>query len=120
MWLMTKHGFYSIVEKEPDVFHVRSRERGDLEDLVKSVPLPGATIVASNATDYRFRIIVGKDQVFDIMRFLGDTIDYSNFKNRIAATAEQANKYHAYGEVWRVLAEDLGSYGRPGRTSSQR
>jgi hypothetical protein len=42
MWLMTKHGFYSIVEKRPGEFHVRARVRQDLENLVARVPLLGA------------------------------------------------------------------------------
>jgi len=40
MWLMTKHGFYSIVEKLPGEFHIRSREREDLQNLIDRVPLP--------------------------------------------------------------------------------
>ena len=31
MWLCTKLGFYSIVRKEPDTFHIRARCREDLE-----------------------------------------------------------------------------------------
>jgi hypothetical protein len=45
MWLMTKHGFYSIVQRKPDEYHVRARERLDLENLLKRVPLPDAKIV---------------------------------------------------------------------------
>jgi len=42
MWLMTKHGFYSIVQKNPGEFHIRARVRKDLENLVERVPLPEA------------------------------------------------------------------------------
>ena len=114
MWLMTKHGFYSIVEKEPNVFHVRSRECEDIENLVQGVPLPVAEILSDTGTDYRYRVIVGKDEVLKIMHFLGDTIDYSNFKDKIGATPGQTHKHHTYGEVWRVLADALGAYGRRG------
>jgi hypothetical protein len=41
MWLMTKHGFYSIVQKRPGEYHIRSRVRKDLENLVERVPLTG-------------------------------------------------------------------------------
>jgi hypothetical protein len=39
MWLMTKHGFYSIVQRKPGEYHVRARERLDLKNLLKGVPL---------------------------------------------------------------------------------
>ena len=39
MWLMTKHGFYSIVQKQPGEFHIRARVRKDLENLVTRVLL---------------------------------------------------------------------------------
>lgn len=112
MWLITKHGFYSIVEKEPGIFHVRARERADIENLLQGVPLPEVEILESNSNDYRYRVIVGKDEVLNIMRFFGDTIDYSNFKNKIAATPGQSHKHHAYGKIWSVLADALGAYGR--------
>ena len=114
MWLMTKHGFYSVVEKEPNVFHVRSRVRQDLENLVQRVPLPDADISSSDTTDYKYRVIVDKDDLLKIMRFFGDTVDYTNFKNKVGLTPDQANKHHAYAEVWKVLADALGAYGRRG------
>ncbi len=110
MWLMTKHGFYSIVRKQEDVYHVRAREQKDLENLVQGVPLPRATIVESDYTDYRFRIIVKKEHVLAVLRFLGDNLDYSNFKNTIDRMPDQKRK--PYHEVWRVMADALGAYGR--------
>ena len=59
MWLMTKHGFYSIVQKKPGEFHIRSRVRKDLQNLVQRVPLIGARILDTKDADYAFRIIVG-------------------------------------------------------------
>ena len=41
MWRMTKLGFYSIVARKPGEFHVRGREKQDLENLLERVPLPG-------------------------------------------------------------------------------
>ena len=105
MWLMTKHGFYSIVEKQPDEYHVRSRERVDIENLVNRVPLPSAQISESDYTDYAVRIIVGKEDVLAIMRFLGDTLDYDNFKNKIDRSPEQQHK--PYHDIWRILAKAL-------------
>ena len=118
MWMMTKHGFYSIVEKESGMYHVRSRERADIENLIRGVPLPGAGIQESRDADYAVRVLVGKRELGAIMRFLGATLDYPNFKDKIDATAGQSHK--PYHEVWRVLAEALGAYGRPGRASKNR
>jgi len=60
MWLMTKHGFYSIVEKKPGEYHVRSRERQDLKNLVDRVPLRGAVIVDTPDADCACRVITDK------------------------------------------------------------
>ena len=114
MWLMTKYGFYSIVQKQPGEYHVRSRERKDIENLVTRLPLAQVQIIETKRSDYAFRIIVKKEDVMAIMKFLGETIDYDNFKNKIGQTPDQRHK--PYHEVWRILGEALGAYGRkPGR-----
>ncbi len=48
-----------------------------------------------------------------IMAFLGDHIDYSNFKDEIDGTPNQ--KHKPYHEVWSVLARALGAYGSKGQ-----
>ena len=101
MWLMTKYGFYSIVQKRPDEYHIRARERKDLENLVAGVPLPEAQIQESDITDYAFRIIAPKADVHAVLHFLGDHLDYSNFKARIDRTPGQERKpYHGSGGSW--------------------
>lgn len=113
MWLMTKHGFYSIVCKKPGEYHVRSRERLDLENLLKGVPLPDAMIVDTPKADYACRIVTDGATVLAILEFLGKTLDYANFKGKVDATPDQRHK--PYHEVWDVMAEALGAYGRKGR-----
>lgn len=115
MWLMTKHGFYSIVRKKSGEFHVRSRERHDLESLLQRVPLPGVEIQTSSATDYSHRIIVGREMVLKILQFLGETLDYGNFKEMIHENPDQSQKTTAYGEIWKVMFEEFGGYGKAGR-----
>jgi hypothetical protein len=119
MWLMTKHGFYSIVEKKPGEFHIRTRVRKDLENLVERVPLPGAEIYANKTTDYTFRIIVGKGDVLKVMQFLGDSLDYSNFKNTVERTPDQQPKHDAYHSVWQTLIDTLGGFGQSASTRSK-
>lgn len=106
---MTKYGFYSIVQKQAREYHVRARERKDVENLVRCVPLPHAQIKESERTDYAFRIVVGQADVLAILRFLGETLDYSNFKDTIDQIDDQ--KHKPYHKVWGVIADTLGAYG---------
>ena len=113
MWLMTKHGFYSIVERKPGEFHVRARERQDIENLLKGVPFPDIELFETPDADYGYRLVVGKEDVLVILKFLGETLDYENFKGKIDMTPDQKRK--PYHEVWQVMADALGAYGRKGR-----
>jgi hypothetical protein len=110
MWLMTKYGFYSIVQKQTGEYHVRSRERQDIENLMPHLGLAQGEIIESERSDYAFRIIVKKEDVEAILKFLGETIDYDNFKAKIDKTPDQNHK--PYHEVWGILADALGAYGR--------
>ena len=118
MWLMTKFGFFSIVRKEQDRFHIRSRERLDIENLVKFVPLVNAEIIESITADYRFRVIVGRKELMAVLELLGNELDYSNFKGCIDRTPEQSHK--PYHEVWGLLADALGAYGGKGKKARKR
>lgn len=137
MWMMTKHGFYSIVQKS-DGFHIRSRERQDLENL--AIGIGGETKIERIAVydeqgalvgyvngrdestysifetpnnDYRFRIITDGETLQKVMAWIGRTCDYDNFKSRIDSDPRQ--KHKPYHEVWGVLARALGAYGRKGQ-----
>jgi hypothetical protein len=115
MWLMTKHGFYSIVRRKTGEFHIRARVRKDLENLVERVPFAGAQILSTKTADYPFRIIVGKDEVLFVLNFLGETLNYSNFKGKIARTPDQEQKHDLYAEVWSLFSDAFGAYGRCGK-----
>lgn len=112
MWMMTKHGFYSIVQKS-DGIHVRSRERQDLDNLKK---LCGVTLRAeikeTPSNDYRFRMVVERDDLYFVMSNVAEACDYSNFKAQI--DSDPAQRHKPYHEVWGVLARALGAYGRKG------
>lgn len=112
MWLMTKHGFYSIVQRKPGEYHVRARERLDLENLLKGVPLPEAKIVDTPDADYACRIVTDQATVLVILGFLGRTLDYPNFKGKVDAMPDQRHK--PYHKVWQVMADSLGA-GTKGR-----
>jgi len=103
MWIATKHGFYSIVQKRDDEYHVRGRVRQDLENLLHLVRLDLA-IEDWPGADYRYRIIVGRKTFSGIMAALALDLDYPNFKAEIASSPDQHEKIEAFHQVWRILA----------------
>jgi len=102
MWIASKFGFYSIVRKGEEQFHVRARVRGDLENLLGATGLE-EEIHESDRSDYKYRLVVGHDAVRKITSALAETLDYSNFKNRIAESPSQESKLHAYHCIWEVM-----------------
>ena len=112
MWLMTKHGFYFIVQKQLAEFHIRARVRKDLENLVARVPLTDAKIHTSKEIDYTFRVIANQEEMRKAMQFFGETVDYSNFKNTVAKTTAQVEKLAVYERLWHMLLDKFGGYGK--------
>ena len=130
MWLMTRYGFYSIVQKD-DGIHIRAREREDLERLIAALKARNTMatgddyqillidarhqdpqILETPANDYRWRFIVPRYTLGQVMAIMGESIDYPNFKAQIDSDPSQHRKpYHA---VWEVMARSLGAYGRKG------
>lgn len=117
MWLCTKLGFYSIVEKLPGEFHVRARCKGDLENLKAAVAkrvdkkLVRWKIHRTEPADYRYRIVIGSEALKGIMVTLAEELDYSNFKGVIALTDDQRDKlgiytrFHGEMEAWQHQSE---------------
>lgn len=104
MWLCTKLGFFSIVRKAPDEFHVRARCENDLKNLRKAVakhvhrPAARWKIHRSEPADYRFRIVVSTAYLQGVMQTLAMELDYSNFKGVIAQTDDQREKLPIYSD----------------------
>ena len=117
MWLMTKYGFYSIEQKEPGKYHVRSREIRDIENLLQHVALPNIQIVDTTGDDYSARIVVGKNEWLNILNFLGSNIDYENFSDVIDKTPDQMHK--PYDRIGNILSCSLGAYGRKGSCTGE-
>jgi hypothetical protein len=99
MWLATQYGFYSIVQKPAGQFHVRTRCKQDLENLIALAGID-ASMHHTTAGDYAWRIVVGQKEVGAIMTALATSIDYSNFKDRIHDTPGQEDKLPAYSRLW--------------------
>ncbi len=106
MWLITTSGFFSVVEKPGDraggMLTIRARARGDLE-LLKRDMLPGlGEIVAGGGTDYPYRARAPRVEVAEAVRQMVEGIDYSNFKDAVAARQGKA-RAQSYGRVWSAL-----------------
>lgn len=104
MWLCTKLGFYSIVQKR-DAFHVRARCKEDLGNLCVAIGLQQAAIEEWPAADYRFRVrIFSRKEMQRLFMVLFQSITYDNFKSEVYARPDQANKRPAYNKLWQTLA----------------
>lgn len=98
---MTTRGFYSTVLSREGLAMVRARAREDLEAFLAATG-SDADILATEGSDYPFRVIVGKDVWAGFLRSEAEGIDYRNFKD--AVTARQGRRRHdVYLKVWSAL-----------------
>lgn len=104
MWLMTKYGFYSIVCKDGR-YHIRARDKGHLEELQKHWHL--GEILHNAGTDYQYRCVVQRDMAMQVIAWLGEQIDYDNFKGAVARKWGFKSVYHAFLETVWVGGRDL-------------
>ncbi|WP_292933055.1 hypothetical protein [Novosphingobium sp. PASSN1] len=106
MWIITKIGFFSVVEKPEDAeggnLTIRSRVRSDLENLRDRYLPDMGEIGDSTASDYRFRAVAPRDAVSAAMAALVAGIDYSNFKSAVSVT-QGYGRAEVYGHVWGEL-----------------
>jgi hypothetical protein len=104
MWLCTQLGFYSIVHKEPDTFHIRARCREDLDQLAQAAGT-GTPIASCAGSDYPWRILCSTADLPRFMSALTASIDYGNFKSAIAASPTQRPKLPAYHDIHHRMVE---------------
>ena len=103
-WLFTKAGFFSVVKKggKPDKpLCIRSRVRGDLENLREMEPSLDE-VTEEAGTDYPYRIYATYGQVQTLMALMVEDITYSNFKD-VVAKEQGYDRARLYGEVWGVM-----------------
>lgn len=105
MWICTKFGFFSVVQKLPGHYHVRARCRQDLVNLLARFRedqglagrrAPRIKIHRTEPADYRFRIVVTRHQWLSLAPAIFDSVTYHNFKDFIARSPEQYDKLAAY------------------------
>ena len=98
MWLFTKSGFVSIVQHRDaaDMMIVRARFRGDAARFAR---MKVADEKITPMADYRYRVIIGRARLAELLALEVDRLDYPNFKDSLAV---QWRKNIAMA-VWRVL-----------------
>ena len=97
MWIFTKYGFISVVQHNSleDCFQVKSRVVEPLEIL-----WPEMDIEVIDWADYRFRITIEKEKVFDILSKEIQNVNYTSFKNECYVDHD----YHdALIRVWNTM-----------------
>ena len=102
MWLMTQHGFFSIVRNDADRYYVRARVKADLENLNRLMGWDGEVLEWPSA-DYRYRLVVSRPDMLALLAAIGEAVDYGNFKGRIGELPGQREKLAAYHEVWALM-----------------
>jgi hypothetical protein len=110
MWLFTTIGFFSVVKKHGDEqLTVRARSSADL-DRLRTNFMPELSATNSKAgTDYPFRATISQQAFAKGMALIGESIDYHNFKDEVAATMGK-QRAGTYSNVWSVLREIAGLY----------
>lgn len=110
MWLMTRFGFFSVVQKDGEShLTIRSRTRGDLDRLRGHyLPQLGPGI-AHAGTDYPWRAVATTEDLASALTRIARDINYSNFKEEVSLSLGK-ERAHRYSKVWAALAgmpEDL-------------
>ena len=103
MWIASKLGFYSIVHKE-GAFQVRARVKGDLERLSAEIK-PRNSIRETPHADYGWRLALNAKELQRVMKVLGESVTYPNFKDEVGQHPDQRPKLRAYGEFWADLLD---------------
>ena len=112
---MSTIGFFSVVSKGgPGEYQIRARQRGDLENLIRAADLRSQKIIATDKSDYAFRIVVLRDELDRVCEALENSITYSNFKSAAAMVKGQEQHASLYHQVWSILGklQQGGPYGQ--------
>ncbi|HEY1049394.1 MAG TPA: hypothetical protein VGE39_06555 [Prosthecobacter sp.] len=102
MWLFTIHGFYSLV-RSPEGWQVRARVKQDLTKLRDVAGVTADVLESRCGSDYPWLMVVDEREKDALFRELSNTVEYDNFKSAIGRTPDQADKRHAYHQVWATM-----------------
>lgn len=108
MWIMTKIGFFSIVvgRAPGDVVCIRARSKAHLLALAASYPQYDlADIIEDESRDYRYRAVLARDLLPELMADIASDVDYTNFKSAAQIAMPDDPKYvAAMHNVWSAMA----------------
>ena len=98
MWIFLRDAFFSIVTtnnpRQRDKLLVRSRFKGDIERH-----FPGHTVSTTLDRDYRFRAIVPRREVADVLAAEVQGMTAPNFKDSVG----EDWRHDVYLRVWTVM-----------------
>ena len=96
MWIVLNDAFVSAVESnEQGKLLVRARIEGDLQNLFGE----DIKVITNDDTDYRFRVVVTKEQFAEVISKRVLNIDYRNFKNSV----KDKTRASYYSDIWSVM-----------------
>ena len=105
MWIFCGFGYFSVIEhrKDKDLLLVRSRVKGDLEQLkAKCLPNLGEIVETPTGADYPYRALAWRVEFAEAMKKAVEKIDYTNFKSGISKTQGSA-RHDLYMRVWSIM-----------------
>jgi len=102
MWVFSKYGLYSIVKGIGDTWQIRARK---LEDLINLMAASGIEyeIRDNIGQDYAYRVFVEAADLSRVMETFQEALDYTNFKNTVAALPDQRDKMPILGRLWQEM-----------------
>jgi hypothetical protein len=82
MWICFNDGFLSIVQvpRNPGMLRVRARKRSHLESFLRGTP---SRILQTPERDYRWRAIVKRSTIAELLKQYVLNMDYDSFKGSV-------------------------------------
>lgn len=110
MWCFSKFGGYSIVRchGKTNQWQVRSRSSQDLINLIQRADLRHQKVIETLGRDYRWRLIVGADELSQIFSALESSVDYENYKSCLGRERGMGKLCSAAHRIWSVWASEFG------------
>lgn len=96
MWIFLPNSFISVVQKpgDTDTLTVRARLPGDIETV-----FPRAIVKSNKGTDYKYRALVPRQTVAQVLHDQVMGLNWSNFKGAV----KNPKRHDAYLNVWSAM-----------------
>ena len=96
MWIFLPNSFISVVQKpgDTDMLTVRARIEGDIESV-----FPKVKVEANKGTDYKYRALVPRQEVADVLHHQVMNLNWSNFNGAV----KSKKRHDAYTNVWSAM-----------------